>query len=315
MQQSLLDGRVRWQCPACGFVQYENPVPGAGILIEQDGGLVMVQRGHPPCEGGWALPSGFIEADESVEQAAVREAREETGLDVELLELYGVYSFPEGPLRSGLIIFYRARARDFGALRAGDDAREARLFKPDDIPPLCFRTHREVVARWRAAVGPVTGEETAAEGCRIRRARAADHARIVELMRLIPAQADMDDAQAGGMLEQLRVNANLEVWVAEASPAEMAGRSGTQPAVIAFFALSLSRTLTDTHAWLDALAVEPGHRRRGVGRAMFEVAVRRARERGASVLLLDAKRGSERAQEFYRACGFGGDDVRIIRMF
>jgi 8-oxo-dGTP diphosphatase len=309
MQQSLLDGRVRWQCPACGYVQYENPVPGAGILIEQDGGLVMVRRGHPPCEGGWALPSGFIEADESVEQAAVREAQEETGLDVELLELYGVYSFPEGPLRSGLIIFFRARACDFSALRAGDDAREARLFKPDEIPQLCFRTHREVVARWRAAVETAAGEETAAEGCRIRRARAADHARIVELMRLIPAQADMDDAQAAGLLEQLRSNASLEAWVAEADPIEPGAGA------IAFFALSVSRTLTDTHAWLDALAVEPGHRRRGVGRAMFEVAVRRARERGASLLLLDSRRGSERAQEFYRACGFGGDDVRMIRLF
>jgi 8-oxo-dGTP diphosphatase len=313
MGQSLLDGRVRWQCPACGYVQYENPVPGVGVLIEHEGGLVFVRRGHPPFAGEWALPSGFIEADESVEQAAVREALEETGLDIELLELFGVYSFPEGPVRSGLIIFYRARPIDFSRLRAGDDARDARLIQPDAFPSMCFRTHREVVARWRALVGSSEGgaDETAQDGqpIHIRRARPADHPRLVELMGLIPAEANMSEAKREYVLDQLRSNSVLEVWVAEVAPREGA------PEVIAFFALSVARTLTDTHAWLDALVVEPGHRRRGVGRAMFEVALRRARERGASQLLLDARRGSAQAQEFFRASGFGSGDVQLIRMF
>ena len=312
MQQSQLDGRMRWQCPSCGYVQYENPVPGVGILIEYEGGLVMVQRGHPPGEGQWALPSGFIEADETVEQAAVREAQEETGLDVDLLELFGVYSFPEGPLRSGLIIFYRARPHDIGALRAGDDAKDAQVFKPDEFPPLCFRTHREVVARWQTVLGlsSVSLNETAHKWLDIRRAQPADFPSVIQLMRLIPAEAGLDDQEQLNVMEQLRSNSNLEVWVAEAADAEHPDRP-----IIAFFALSFARTLTDNHAWLDALVVDPNFRRRGVGYALFEVAMRRARERGAAQLLVDAKRGSERAQEFYRACGFGSDEVQLIRIF
>lgn len=312
MQQSQLDGRMRWQCPSCGYVQYENPVPGVGILIEHEGGLVLVQRGHPPGVGEWALPSGFIEADETVEQAAVREALEETGLRVELLELFGVYSFPEGPLRSGLIIFYRARPHDIATLRAGDDARDARIFRPDDFPPLCFRTHREVVARWQSLLGLPSSNlnDTAHKWLNFRRAQPADFPTIVGLMRLIPAEAGMDARKQADVLQQLRSNSNLEVWVAEAIDIDHPDRP-----VIAFFALSFARTLTDSHAWLDALVVDPDFRRRGVGYAMFEVAMRRARERGASQLLVDAKRGSERAQEFYRACGFGSDEVQLIRIF
>ncbi|OQY23941.1 MAG: hypothetical protein B6I35_02775 [Anaerolineaceae bacterium 4572_32.2] len=108
-EEAKIAGRVRQACPACGFVLYRNPVPGAGVLVEMETGIVLVQRGQPPFVGWWALPAGYIEADESVEQAAVRECQEETGLEVELLELFGVYSFPEGPVQPGLIIFYRAR--------------------------------------------------------------------------------------------------------------------------------------------------------------------------------------------------------------
>ncbi|NJM42690.1 MAG: NUDIX hydrolase, partial [Anaerolineae bacterium] len=89
----------------CGYVHYENPVPGVGLLIEHEGQLVLIRRGHPPHVGEWALPSGFIEVDETAEQAAVREAYEETGLQVELTELFSVHSFPEGPPRSGIIVF------------------------------------------------------------------------------------------------------------------------------------------------------------------------------------------------------------------
>jgi ADP-ribose pyrophosphatase YjhB (NUDIX family) len=149
----FLDGRDRLfcdpNCAGCGYVHYENPVPGVGLLIEHAGQLVLIKRGHPPHVGEWALPSGFIEVDETAEQAAVREAYEETGLQVELTELFSVHSFPEGPPRSGIIIFYRARPLDIGAMQAGDDAREVQLFSIENLPPMSFRTHREALDRWR----------------------------------------------------------------------------------------------------------------------------------------------------------------------
>jgi ADP-ribose pyrophosphatase YjhB (NUDIX family) len=156
MQLTFLDGRNRFYCDpsqspqsGCGYIHYQNPVPGVGLLIEYQGHLVLIQRGHPPHEGQWALPSGFIEVDETIEQAAVREAYEETGLQVELTELFSVHSFPEGPPCSGIILFYRARPLDMGALRAGDDAHDVKLFAPADLPPMSFRTHREALDRWR----------------------------------------------------------------------------------------------------------------------------------------------------------------------
>jgi 8-oxo-dGTP diphosphatase len=159
MQPKYLDGRNRFYCdPAragCGYIHYENPVPGVGLLIEHDGQLVFIQRGHAPHEGEWALPSGFIEIDETTEQAAVREAYEETGLQVELTELFSVHSFPEGPPRSGIIVFYRARPLDIGTLHAGDDARAVKLFTLADLPTMSFRTHREALDRWRV-VAPNT---------------------------------------------------------------------------------------------------------------------------------------------------------------
>jgi 8-oxo-dGTP diphosphatase len=306
MRLTEVDGRSRWQCPSCGYVQYENPVPGVGVLIEHNGQLVLIQRDRSPRAGEWALPSGFIEADESVEQAAVREALEETGLHIELIELFGVYSFPEGPPRSGLIIFFRAKPLDIAELRAGDDARAVALFTPNEFPPICFRTHREVITRWQQMhhLSAQGNDQAAPPGMLIRRALPADYPHVVDLMRLIPTEAEITPAEREHVLAELQGNTNLEVWVVESDTHE----------IVAFCAMSYVRTLTETRAWLDALAVEPSFRRRGVGRALFELALRRARARGADQLLVDSSRGSPLAQDFYRAVGFDAEEVERIRI-
>lgn len=150
MQQHLLDERMRDVCPNCGYIHYDNPVPCVGVLIEHEGRLAVVKRGRAPHAGEWALPSGFVEIDENIEEAAIREAHEETGLVIELIELFGVYSFPEGPPRSGLIVFYRARPLDVTVLRAGDDAVDVAFVAPADLPAMPFRTHREAITKWLA---------------------------------------------------------------------------------------------------------------------------------------------------------------------
>jgi len=113
-----------------------NPLPTADVLIEVGGRVVLVRRKYPP--PGWAIPGGFVEAGETVETAAVREALEETGLRVTLTALLGVYSDPaRDPRHHTISIVYIGRAE--GAPQGGDDAAEARLFGEGDLPsPLAF---------------------------------------------------------------------------------------------------------------------------------------------------------------------------------
>jgi 8-oxo-dGTP diphosphatase len=111
-----------------------------------DGGIVLVRRKHPP--PGWALPGGFVEAGESAADAARRELREETGLDVELAELFHVYADPaRDPRGPTLSVVFIGRV---GGIPAGaDDAAEARVFPIDRLPaPLAF-DHALILADYR----------------------------------------------------------------------------------------------------------------------------------------------------------------------
>ncbi|MFC2037345.1 GNAT family N-acetyltransferase [Chloroflexota bacterium] len=144
--------RERPTCSSCGFVFYFNPVVGAGTLVETKGRVVLVRRGVEPKAGYWSLPSGYVEADELAEEAAVRETQEETGLDVEVDDMLGVYSFGDEP-PTGVLLLYSARAVG-GELRAGDDAQEVGTFAPDELPAddqIAFRTHLRALHDWRRA--------------------------------------------------------------------------------------------------------------------------------------------------------------------
>ena len=115
-------------------MSYRNPLPTVDVLIELDGRpgtLVFIERGHEP--HGWALPGGFVDAGETVADAAIREAKEETGLDVELIELFHVYSDPaRDPRRHTLSVVFIARAA--GEPVGDDDAKRADV-APADAPP------------------------------------------------------------------------------------------------------------------------------------------------------------------------------------
>ncbi len=123
-------------------MKYRNPLPTADILIEYKGGVVLIKRKNPPY--GWAIPGGFVDYGESLEKAAVREAKEETGLKVKLVKQFHTYSDPKRDPRHHTIttVFI---AKGTGVLKAGDDAKEAGIFKKDKLPsPLAF-DHKKIL--------------------------------------------------------------------------------------------------------------------------------------------------------------------------
>ncbi len=123
-------GRERPACARCGFILYRNPVPVALALARNDGRFLLVRRANDPLRGFWAPPAGFVEIDETVEDAAVRETREETGLAVALESVRGVYSAPGLGI---LIVAYDGRVVG-GTLARGDEVEDVGLFLPSELP-------------------------------------------------------------------------------------------------------------------------------------------------------------------------------------
>jgi ADP-ribose pyrophosphatase YjhB (NUDIX family) len=156
MAPRLEGGIERPVCPECGFVQYLNPAPGAGVVVLRGREVCLVKRRFAPKQGEWSLPTGFMEWDEDVQLTARREALEETGLEVRLTELYAVESGILPPDIPVLVVFYRAEETG-GVLQAGDDAAEVGFFEVGHWPgPVAFAAHRRVLARLTKELSPAT---------------------------------------------------------------------------------------------------------------------------------------------------------------
>ena len=127
-------------------VAQRNPFPTVDIVLHRAGrGILLIERRNPPY--GWALPGGFIDYGESAEQAAIREAKEETGLGVRLTGLLGVYSDPDrDPRFHTLSVVYMAQCDENAIPCAGDDAKNARFFPLDELPVDMAFDHRKIVA-------------------------------------------------------------------------------------------------------------------------------------------------------------------------
>lgn len=131
-------------CPHCGkeIVQYRNPVPTVDIIIRIEDRIILIERNNNP--QGWALPGGYVDYGESLEEAAIREAREETGLKLKNLKQFGAYSDPDrDPRQHNISVVFTADAD--GNPVAGDDAKNVRLFSIHELPAqLCF-DHQQIL--------------------------------------------------------------------------------------------------------------------------------------------------------------------------
>ncbi|MGD9889860.1 MAG: NUDIX domain-containing protein [Dehalococcoidia bacterium] len=142
--QRLAFGRERPVCPDCGHVHFDDPKVAVGVVAERDGSILLTRRNHEPKMGAWSFPSGFVDAFEDVYAAAVREAREETGLTVRIEHLLGVYQEPE----SRVIFLAFAAAAGDGEPVAGDEAYEVRFFPIDALPPPAFHHDPAIMRAW-----------------------------------------------------------------------------------------------------------------------------------------------------------------------
>ncbi|MCK4550055.1 MAG: NUDIX hydrolase [Candidatus Krumholzibacteria bacterium] len=140
-------GKLRMRCGECGFIQYLNPAPAAGILVRDDKGRVLlVRRKFEPFAGLWTMPAGFIEYGEEVSETAVRELEEETGLIIEIETIHTVESCRDDPRGDTVLVMYEGHVRG-GKLEAGDDAGEVGFFPLDGLPEIAFACQRRVMER------------------------------------------------------------------------------------------------------------------------------------------------------------------------
>ena len=137
-------GKPRRTCPACGFIHFTDPKVGVGVLVQQEGKILLVRRTMKPEIGKWSIPAGYLDHGEDPEETAVRETLEETNLQVEITGLLDVYHNPPQEGGASIFILYHARLLG-GRLQAGDDADDARFFTLDQLPELAFAsTHAAI---------------------------------------------------------------------------------------------------------------------------------------------------------------------------
>ena len=245
-----------------------------GLLdLDAADALLVERRRYEPRAGCWALPAGFMELDESAEEAAICECHEETGLLVRVDHLLGVYSFGEGQ-STGLLIVYAATATR-GELVAADDATEVGVFAPDALPaPMAFRSHLQAIDRWRRRSRQGVSQNLAPApepGVAVRYARPGDAAAALGL--LLPNDPPDSGAYitAEALLHDRLNDPDRPVLVAE-----------LDSAVAGVALLALHQAPRGWHATLDDLAVAPELRRRGTGRSLIQATAAIARARGCA---------------------------------
>ncbi len=252
--QSVGD-RTRPVCPDCGFIFYLNPIVAAGALVEQDGRVALVRRGVEPGCGRWSLPSGYVELNESAEEAAVREAWEELHLRIELNGLLNAFSFTN-PSSQGVLLVYAAHVVD-GDIQAGDDAIEAAWFKPDELPDVAFRQHRQVLRQWQQAWSVVYRLATFA------------------------------DAEVVSLLSQIYAfERGLDYGIFVGSSDRALFVAADQGQIVGFSAVSLS--VSGHAAQIEGVFVHPHYRRWGIGTRLVQTCLDFARQQSSRHILVTA---------------------------
>ena len=140
----FIEGKKRKNCPACGFVDYHNPLPCVSIIGIKGDKIALIKRGIEPSKGSWTPPSGFMEYGETPEETALRELYEETSLKAKVIKLLGVYKQHTKIYGNLVVIIFLVNITE-GKIKAGDDAEEAKFFDFNKIPLMKYEFYNTAI--------------------------------------------------------------------------------------------------------------------------------------------------------------------------
>ena len=140
-----IDGGIRYYCSNCNSIHYENPKPTSTLICVSKERLLLVKRAVEPGKGLWGLPGGFIELNETPDQAAIRELKEETNLNGSIICQLG-YTCHFNTMHGDVILMaFLMEINDYSQMRADDDADDVKLFPFKKLPPLAFNSHEKIL--------------------------------------------------------------------------------------------------------------------------------------------------------------------------
>ena len=141
-----IDGNIRYHCPGCKTIHYENPKPTATLICPKEDSILLARRAFNPGKGEWGLPGGFMELGETLFEAAKRELKEETNLNGEVIRILGTCSHYGSIFGDVLLIGLEINIKNWNFMIARDDVSELKLFNIDNLPKLAFDCHQKIVS-------------------------------------------------------------------------------------------------------------------------------------------------------------------------
>lgn len=146
LQRKIIDGKERFFCPSCDFIFWNNPKPVVSMLLQHNNELLMLKRATEPLKGYWCLPGGYINYEETPEQAIKREVKEEIGVEVSIECLIGVYQIDNDPRGINIDIIYEGKLE--GDVHLSDEHSKFKFVSFEKLPDNIAYKHREAINDW-----------------------------------------------------------------------------------------------------------------------------------------------------------------------
>ena len=149
--RSSIDDRQLLNCKNCGFIFWNNPKPVVSILLYEGKKILMLQRANEPLKDYWCLPGGYINYDETPEEAIKREAKEEAGIEITIDNLVGAYRIDNDPRGVDIDIIFSGKS--VGEINLNSESKDFKYFEIDKLPNKIAYKHREAISDWLKTQG------------------------------------------------------------------------------------------------------------------------------------------------------------------